>query len=81
MRLSEFQAKDVVNLSDGKILGHVGDVDIHPGTGKIESVIIGGNGKTFAFFNRNEEITISWNNIIKIGKDVIFVRFNESHSQ
>lgn len=80
MKFSEFQAKDVVNISDGKRLGHIGDLDIDLETGKIDAIILGSYGKAFAFFNRNEEIVISWSDIIKIGKDVVFVRYHESHS-
>jgi YlmC/YmxH family sporulation protein len=40
MRISEFQIKDVVNVSDGKKLGNISDIDIDMNTGKIQAVII-----------------------------------------
>ena len=40
VRISEFQIKDVVNVSDGKKLGNIGDIDISIETGKIEAIII-----------------------------------------
>ncbi len=80
MRISEFQSKDVVNISDGKRLGYIGDLDINLNTGKIESIIIGPSGRVLSFFNRNDEIVISWTNILKIGRDVILVRIKDQNS-
>jgi YlmC/YmxH family sporulation protein len=75
VKISEFQIKDVVNVSDGKKLGNIGDIEINLSTGKIEAVIVTGNGKVLGFFGREEDIVIPWKNIIKIGQDVILVRF------
>lgn len=75
VKISDFQIKDVVNVSDGKKLGNIGDIEINLSTGKIEAVIVTGNGKVLGFFGREEDIVIPWKNIIKIGQDVILVRF------
>ncbi|WP_160720128.1 YlmC/YmxH family sporulation protein [Bacillus sp. USDA818B3_A] len=75
MKISEFQIKDVVNVADGKRLGNIGDIDINLTTGKIEAVIISGNGRVLGFFGKDEEIIIPWKNILKIGQDVILVRY------
>ncbi|PAE43280.1 YlmC/YmxH family sporulation protein [Neobacillus sp. YX16] len=75
VKISEFQIKDVVNVSDGKKLGNIGDIEINLSTGKIEAVIVTGNGKVLGFFGREEDIVIPWKNIIKIGQDVILVRY------
>lgn len=75
VKISEFQIKDVVNVSDGKKLGNIGDIEINLSTGKIEAVIVTGNGKVLGFFGRDEDIVIPWKNIIKIGQDVILVRY------
>jgi YlmC/YmxH family sporulation protein len=76
MYISEFQTKDVVNVSDGKKLGNIWDYDINVTTGKIQAIIISGQGKMLGFFGRDEEIVIPWRNIVKIGEDVILVRMN-----
>jgi YlmC/YmxH family sporulation protein len=76
MYISEFQTKDVVNVSDGKKLGNIWDFDINVTTGKIQAIIISGQGKMLGFFGRDEEIIIPWRNIVKIGEDVILVRMN-----
>lgn len=80
LRVSDFQIKDVVNISDGKRLGNIGDIDINVDTGKIEAIIINGAGRVLGFFGKDEEVVIPWRNILKIGEDVILVRFRDSES-
>jgi YlmC/YmxH family sporulation protein len=78
MRISEFQTKDVVNVANGKKLGNIGDIDIDLETGQIQSLIILGSGKVLGLFGREEATAIPWQNIVKIGADVILVRLHES---
>jgi len=78
IKISEFQLKDVVNVSNGRKLGNIGDIDINIQTGRIDAVIIGGAGKVLGFFGRDEDIIIPWKNILKIGEDVILVRHTDS---
>ena len=54
MNISDFQIKDVVNVSNGKKLGSIGDIDINVTTGKIQAIVIGGTGKVFGFFGKEE---------------------------
>ncbi|WML43625.1 YlmC/YmxH family sporulation protein [Neobacillus sp. PS3-40] len=75
VKISEFQIKDVVNISDGKKLGNIADIEINLTTGIIEAVVISGSGKVRGFFGKEEEVVIPWKNILKIGQDVILVRF------
>lgn len=81
IKISEFQVKDVVNVADGKKLGNIGDLEINTTTGKIESIIISSGGKMFGLFGRDEEIIIPWRNIVKIGTDVILVRFYQASEE
>lgn len=74
--ISEFQIKDVVDVSSGKKLGTIGDIDINVTSGKIQAIIIGGSGKMMGFFGKEEEMIVPWRNIVKIGEDVILVRLS-----
>ncbi len=78
VKISDFQIKDVVNISDGKKLGNIGDIEINLQTGKVEAIIIAGAGKILGFFGKDEDVVIPWKNIIKIGEDVILVRYKDS---
>jgi YlmC/YmxH family sporulation protein len=79
VRISEFQIKDVVNVADGKKLGNISDIEINLGTGKIDAIVISSTGKILGFFGKDEEVIIPWKNIIKIGEDVILVRYKDTN--
>ncbi len=79
VRISEFQVKDVVSISDGRKLGNIGDIEINLDTGRIEAIVIGSGGKILGFFGKEEDIVIPWSSIVKIGEDVILVRYKDSH--
>lgn len=68
MRLSDLQSKDIVSL-DGINIGKIIDVLIDE-NGNMLKLIIHKN-KIFSF--NNSEIEIKWNQIKKIGNDVILV--------
>jgi YlmC/YmxH family sporulation protein len=81
VKISEFQIKDVVNVSDGKRLGNIGDIEINLTTGKIEAVVISAGNRVLGFFGKENEVVIPWKNIIKIGQDVILVRYKDNEAQ
>jgi YlmC/YmxH family sporulation protein len=81
VKISDFQMKDVVNVADGKKLGNIGDLEISTTTGKIEAIIITTSSRMFGFFGKDEEVVIPWRNIVKIGADVILVRFYQSSDE
>jgi len=74
MRLSDLQTKKIVNITDGKNIGNIIDVIVAE-DGNIESLIIENNKSIFSF-SKETDIKINWNDITKIGEDVILVRKN-----
>lgn len=78
MKISEFQTKDVVNILDGKRLGQVTDLEINLKLGQIDAIVVPGNSKFLGFFGGGNDIVIPWRNIVKIGKDVVLVRLEET---
>lgn len=72
MRLSEIQSKDVININSGMKIGNIIDIKVNSETGKIESLILE-KRKFSSIFSSNDEIEIYWNQINKIGEDVILV--------
>ncbi|MCC2337327.1 YlmC/YmxH family sporulation protein [Bacillus cereus group sp. MYBK71-2] len=80
IRISELQMKDIINVSDGKRLGNIGDIEIDMNTGKIESIIISKQTRMLGIFGKDIEIVIPWKEIVKIGEDVILVRVSSINS-
>lgn len=73
MRLSDLQHKDVVNIVDGKKVGNIIDVSID-GEGKMSGLIVEKTKFLISMFSNHNEVQISWNQIEKIGEDVILVK-------
>ncbi len=69
----DFKQKEVISLSEGKILGFVVDVQADFENGEIHSIIVAKTGKLFSGIAGKNNITIPWNKIKKIGEDVILV--------
>ena len=72
MRLSDLQTKDVVNINDGKKIGRIIDAVINE-TGIIEYLSIEKRGSLNNLFNKDNETTITFKQIKRIGEDVILV--------
>lgn len=73
VKVSEIKQKEVINLNDGRKLGVVYDVEIDMDKGCIDAIIIPGTGRILGIFSRDSDIVINWDNIKKIGVDVILV--------
>lgn len=79
-RVADLQKKEVINISDGKRLGFLYDIEIDLKNGVVGSVIVPGRTRFFSFFNlfgRQEEYVISFEQIKKVGEDIILVELNE----
>lgn len=72
MRLSELQNKDVINVGDGKKIGNIIDIVINY-DGKMQSMIVEPS-RGVSIFTSREDIEIKWQQIEKIGEDVILVK-------
>lgn len=73
MKASDLRKKEVINTVDGKSLGLIYDIEIDVEKGVIAAIIVPGGGRFFSFFGRNEDLVITWEQVVKIGIDVILV--------
>ena len=72
LKLSEFIYREVINISDGEKLGFVSDMEFDGSTGTITSITIPDKTKRL-FASKKNGIKIQWDNIKKIGDDIILV--------
>lgn len=71
-KVSDFIYREVINISDGEKIGFVSDIEFDKDTGNISSIIVPDkNRKLFA--PKNSGVKIPWDNIKKIGDDIILV--------
>lgn len=70
MYLSELQKKEIIDINSGRRIGIIIDVVVsHEGT--IKSLIV--EERKIKRFTANEERTINWQQIVKIGDDIILI--------
>ncbi len=71
--INSLKEKEVINVKDGARLGFAGDVEVDLESGRLISVIIPGAYKLAGLFGREQDIVIKWEDIKKIGDDLIIV--------
>jgi len=69
----EIREKEIINIYDGKKLGHIIDIVFDALSGHVKGFIVPGIKK---FMRRSEDIFIPISNIKKIGSDVIMVKLS-----
>ena len=75
MRLSDLQNKTVVNILDGKNIGNIIDLEIKE-DGTAMGLVVEKYKFIISSFTNKKELIIKWNQIEKIGEDVILVKTN-----
>ncbi|HHW17705.1 MAG TPA: YlmC/YmxH family sporulation protein [Firmicutes bacterium] len=79
IRASDLAMREVINTTDGRRLGNIVDVELDLSTGKILAVVVPGQAKAFGIFGRGDDYVIPWENIKKIGEDVILVELSDRY--
>ena len=70
--LTSLTEKQVVNICDGKILGHIIDFKLNVCSGCLSAIILPGETGFFGF-KKCTDIVIPWEKICRIGEDAIIV--------
>ncbi len=70
LSFDELKEKEVINLSNGKRLGHIVDLIFDLKETKVRGIIVPGEKK---LFKKSEDIFISFRQIKTIGDDVVLV--------
>lgn len=71
--LNELRSKEVIHTGDGERLGFVSDIEVDAVSGRVLSIRVPGGYRLFGIFGREPERVIPWENIKKIGDDLIMV--------
>ena len=70
MYLSELQKKEIIDINSGKRIGIIIDVVVSQ-EGTVKSLIV--EERKIKRVTANEERTINWQQIVKIGDDIILI--------
>lgn len=76
--LSQLRQMEVIDISEGKRLGFIGDIIFNEDFTRIESLVIPSQNGILSIFKKKDEIHIKWNQIKTIGIDIILV---ETHNK
>lgn len=69
----ELRCKEVINVVDGRRLGHIIDVVIELNSGRIQGFIVPGDKSFWNVFKNGGEMFIPFSQVCKIGEDSILV--------
>ena len=73
MKLSELQKKDIINIKDGKKVGKIIDVEFDKENGYLIHFVIERAHIMKNIFYPQQDITIKFSQIKKMGEDVILI--------
>jgi len=76
-RATDLRHKEVINISDGRRIGFVSDVEINFDDGTVEALIVPSGARMLGLIGRDDELVIPWSRIKKIGEDIILVDLDE----
>lgn len=80
VRIFDLRQKEVINSCNCKRLGFVGDVEFDLCTGNIKAIIVPGPASLCGLFGHSSEYIIPFENICKVGPDIILVDINEQRA-
>lgn len=75
MKLSELQKKDIIDINSGIKIGNIIDVIINE-SGFITALIV--DRTSFSFFVSRGEMEVYFDDIVKIGEDVVLVKLKKN---
>ena len=81
MRFWGLTEKEVINCKDGKRLGYVADIEIELPTGRVCKLFVPAQGKFCGCFGKGVEYEICWNQIVRIGEEIILVEIDQTKAE
>lgn len=78
MRINDLQRKSIVNISEGRVIGFLVDIEFDFSSKTITGIVIEqsyDSRKWFRRFNGENELIIPIYQVVSIGEDVILVNY------
>ncbi len=79
-RVTELASRGIINVTDGRRLGPLKDLEIDGETGKVQALVLRSPEKYLRVFRRGKDVIIPWSRIKTIGVDVVLVELPEGES-
>lgn len=76
-KASGLRVRDVIDVNEGRRLGFIYDLEVDLEAGRVTAIVLPGASRFFGLLGRDRDLVIPWEDIVKIGEDVILV--NAAH--
>ena len=73
VKYSELRSKEIIHINNGDRVGFISDIDIDFESGKVISISVPGPYKALGLLGKEPDTIIKWENIKKIGYDLIII--------
>ena len=77
----ELRCKEVVNVVDGRRLGHIVDICFNLQSGCVQGIVVPGEKSFWNVFKSGMELFIPISQIVKVGEDAILVELYGTNNQ
>lgn len=77
----ELLEKDIINMKNGEVIGTFDDVEIDVENGKIIAFYIEEGSRFMGILGKSKTRRIRWEDIIRIGIDVIIVNVDDDNNR
>ena len=77
LRACDLRQKEVINVVNASRLGYVYDVEINFETGNIDAIIVPGKPRILGVIGKKDDYVIPWDNIVRVGEDIVLVEMSE----
>ncbi len=77
----ELLEKDIINMKNGEIIGTFDDIEIDVDKGRITAFYIEEGSKFMGVLGKNKSRRIRWEDIIRIGIDVIIINVDDDNNR
>lgn len=71
--MEELKYKEVIDMGSGCRYGYPKDATVDLATGQVTGLIIPGQLRLFGLLGREEDVTIPWSRVRRVGEDIILV--------
>ncbi len=76
VKISDLRMLEIINITNGKRLGTISDIELDVEKGKVTAFIMPGGMKGWMIFKHREEQIIPWDRMVNVGQDVILVELD-----
>lgn len=74
---SDLHYKEVIDVHSGFRLGYIYDAEFDEESGQLKCFLTPGRAKFFGLLGYEDDYILPWENIVRIGKDIVLVETHE----